>query len=163
MPHVCARGLRFRRSLRREVGGVSTFVGYDCDEDEMHQFGRLMFVGYTEECARLFPAVDGSPPYAELKRQAAKWVAILVLRGEVDVDGRRFRPSGRCYGDHRRQSEIDSRRKYGGSVSAEHGVGMTKKPYLQYSRSETEIDYLREVKKVFDPNNIMNRGKIFDM
>lgn len=53
--------------------------------------------------------------------------------------------------------------KYGGSVSAEHGVGMTKKPYLQYSRSETEIDYLRKVKKVFDPNNIMNRGKIFDM
>ncbi|MFK3916190.1 FAD-binding oxidoreductase [Psychrobacter sp. NPDC078501] len=53
--------------------------------------------------------------------------------------------------------------KYGGSVSAEHGVGMTKKPYLHYSRSETEIDYLREVKKVFDPNNIMNRGKIFDI
>ncbi|MBF2719292.1 FAD-binding oxidoreductase [Psychrobacter sp. NG254] len=53
--------------------------------------------------------------------------------------------------------------KYGGSVSAEHGVGMTKKPYLQYSRSETEIDYLRDVKKAFDPNNIMNRGKIFDM
>ena len=53
--------------------------------------------------------------------------------------------------------------KYGGSVSAEHGVGMTKKPYLSYSRSETEIDYLREVKKVFDPNNIMNRGKIFDI
>ncbi len=53
--------------------------------------------------------------------------------------------------------------KYGGSVSAEHGVGMTKKPYLQYSRSETEIDYLRDIKKVFDPNNIMNRGKIFDM
>ena len=53
--------------------------------------------------------------------------------------------------------------KYGGSVSAEHGVGMTKKPYLQYSRSETEIEYLKEVKKVFDPNNIMNRGKIFDL
>ena len=53
--------------------------------------------------------------------------------------------------------------KYGGSVSAEHGVGMTKKPYLHYSRSETEIAYLREIKKVFDPNNIMNRGKIFDM
>ena len=53
--------------------------------------------------------------------------------------------------------------KYGGSVSAEHGVGMTKKPYLNYSRSETEIEYLKEVKKVFDPNNIMNRGKIFDI
>ena len=53
--------------------------------------------------------------------------------------------------------------KYGGSVSAEHGVGMTKKPYLQYSRSALEIEYLKQVKKVFDPNNIMNRGKIFDM
>ncbi|MBA2057690.1 FAD-binding oxidoreductase [Psychrobacter cryohalolentis] len=53
--------------------------------------------------------------------------------------------------------------QYGGSVSAEHGVGMTKKPYLHYSRSETEIDYLREIKKVLDPNGIMNRGKIFDL
>ena len=53
--------------------------------------------------------------------------------------------------------------QYGGSVSAEHGVGMTKKPYLHYSRSETEIEYLKEIKKVFDPNNIMNRGKIFDV
>jgi FAD/FMN-containing dehydrogenase len=58
---------------------------------------------------------------------------------------------------------LETVQKYGGSVSAEHGVGMTKKPYLNYSRSETEIEYLRAVKKVFDPNNIMNRGKIFDM
>lgn len=54
-------------------------------------------------------------------------------------------------------------KKYGGSVSAEHGVGMTKKPYLHYSRSETEIAYLKAVKQVFDPKNIMNRGKIFDV
>ncbi len=53
--------------------------------------------------------------------------------------------------------------KYGGSVSAEHGVGMTKKPYLSYSRSETEIEYLKALKKVFDPKGIMNRGKIFDI
>ncbi|MBO1530271.1 FAD-binding oxidoreductase [Psychrobacter sp. F1192] len=53
--------------------------------------------------------------------------------------------------------------KYNGSVSAEHGVGMTKKPYLHYSRSQTEMDYLKQIKHVFDPNNIMNRGKIFDM
>ncbi len=52
--------------------------------------------------------------------------------------------------------------KYNGSVSAEHGVGMTKKPYLEYTRPALEIDYLRELKAVFDPNNIMNKGKIFD-
>ena len=53
--------------------------------------------------------------------------------------------------------------KYQGSVSAEHGVGMTKKAYLKYTRSEAEIDYMRAVKAVFDPNNIMNPGKLIDM
>ncbi|MFT6448753.1 MAG: FAD/FMN-containing dehydrogenase [Oleispira sp.] len=53
--------------------------------------------------------------------------------------------------------------KYKGSVSAEHGVGMTKKPYLEYTRSAAEIGYMRAVKAVFDPNNIMNPGKLIDM
>ncbi len=50
-----------------------------------------------------------------------------------------------------------------GSVSAEHGVGMTKKPYLEYTRSATEIACMQAVKKVFDPNGVMNPGKIFDL
>ena len=53
--------------------------------------------------------------------------------------------------------------KYNGSVSAEHGVGMTKKPYLEYTRSAAEIGYMRAVKAAFDPNNIMNPGKLIDM
>ena len=53
--------------------------------------------------------------------------------------------------------------KYQGSVSAEHGVGMTKKPYLEYTRSAEEIAYMRAVKAAFDPNNIMNPGKLIDM
>ena len=53
--------------------------------------------------------------------------------------------------------------KYAGSVSAEHGVGMTKKPYLEYTRSAADIDYMRAVKAAFDPMNIMNPGKIFDL
>ncbi|AZD63601.1 D-2-hydroxyglutarate dehydrogenase [Pseudomonas chlororaphis subsp. aurantiaca] len=51
--------------------------------------------------------------------------------------------------------------KYNGSISAEHGVGMTKRDYLAYSRSPVEIDYMKAVKAVFDPNGIMNPGKIF--
>ena len=53
--------------------------------------------------------------------------------------------------------------KYNGSISAEHGVGMTKKPYLGYSRSPEEITYMKAVKQVFDPNNVMNPGKLFDV
>ncbi|MEO9330943.1 FAD-binding oxidoreductase [Ectopseudomonas guguanensis] len=51
--------------------------------------------------------------------------------------------------------------KYNGSISAEHGVGMTKRDYLQYSRSPAEIAYMKAIKSVFDPNGIMNPGKIF--
>jgi FAD/FMN-containing dehydrogenase len=52
--------------------------------------------------------------------------------------------------------------RHGGSISAEHGVGLTKKPYLHYTRDETEIGYLRAIKQAFDPNGIMNPGKIFN-
>ncbi len=52
--------------------------------------------------------------------------------------------------------------KFGGSVSAEHGVGLLKKDYLTYSRSETEIALMRQVKQIFDPKGLMNPGKIFD-
>lgn len=51
--------------------------------------------------------------------------------------------------------------KYNGSISAEHGVGMTKRDYLTYSRSPVEIEYMKALKAVFDPNGIMNPGKIF--
>jgi FAD/FMN-containing dehydrogenase len=52
--------------------------------------------------------------------------------------------------------------RYGGSVSAEHGVGLLKKDYLHYSRSELEVSIMRDIKKAFDPAGIMNPGKIFD-
>ena len=55
---------------------------------------------------------------------------------------------------------FDIVQKYNGSISAEHGVGMTKRDYLHYSRSAEEIAIMRAVKAVFDPKGIMNPGKI---
>ncbi len=52
--------------------------------------------------------------------------------------------------------------RFGGSVSAEHGIGLLKKPYLNYTRSSAEIELMKRVKQVFDPNGIMNPGKLFD-
>ena len=51
--------------------------------------------------------------------------------------------------------------KVAGSISAEHGVGLLKKGDLHYSRSADEIDFMRQIKAAFDPNSIMNPGKIF--
>ena len=52
---------------------------------------------------------------------------------------------------------------YHGSISAEHGVGMVKKDYLSYTRSAEEIVIMKGIKQVFDPNGLMNPGKIFDL
>jgi FAD/FMN-containing dehydrogenase len=53
-------------------------------------------------------------------------------------------------------------KKHGGSISAEHGIGLLKKPYLGYSRSPDELAVLRAVKRALDPKGILNPGKIFD-
>lgn len=47
-----------------------------------------------------------------------------------------------------------------GSISAEHGVGLLKRDFLRYSRSAEEIDLMRGLKQVFDPQQIMNPGKL---
>lgn len=53
--------------------------------------------------------------------------------------------------------------KHGGSISAEHGIGLAKKAYLASTRSAAEIEAMRGIKRVLDPNGIMNPGKIFDL
>ncbi len=51
--------------------------------------------------------------------------------------------------------------RFHGSVSAEHGVGLSKRPYLHCSRSETELTLMYRLKKMLDPDNILNPNKIF--
>ncbi len=53
--------------------------------------------------------------------------------------------------------------KFDGSISAEHGVGLSKKAYLPITRSAAEIAVFKQIKLAFDPKNVMNPGKIFDL
>ncbi|MFP4003825.1 MAG: FAD-binding oxidoreductase [Alphaproteobacteria bacterium] len=50
----------------------------------------------------------------------------------------------------------------GGTVSAEHGIGLEKKPWLHLTRGPEEIELMRRLKNALDPHNILNPGKIFD-
>ncbi len=50
-----------------------------------------------------------------------------------------------------------------GSISAEHGIGILKRPYLRISRTEQEIETMRTLKRALDPHQILNPGRIFTM
>ena len=50
----------------------------------------------------------------------------------------------------------------GGTITAEHGVGLVQKDFLQIVYTQKHLQLLRDIKKVFDPNDILNPGKIFD-
>ncbi|HJW07569.1 MAG TPA: FAD-binding oxidoreductase [Rhodanobacter sp.] len=51
--------------------------------------------------------------------------------------------------------------RHGGSISAEHGIGLVKRAYLESTRSAAEIALMRGVRQVFDPNGVLNPGKLF--
>ena len=51
-------------------------------------------------------------------------------------------------------------RAHQGSISAEHGIGLLKQAWLPYTRSDADIERMRAIKRVFDPKNILNPGKL---
>ncbi|MEO8762873.1 MAG: FAD-linked oxidase C-terminal domain-containing protein [Ginsengibacter sp.] len=53
-------------------------------------------------------------------------------------------------------------KKLGGTISGEHGIGLVQKDFLDIVFSQEQIALMRGIKRVFDPNNILNAGKIFD-
>jgi glycolate oxidase len=53
-------------------------------------------------------------------------------------------------------------KKFGGTISGEHGIGLVQKPYMDIMFSETHLNLMRGIKKTFDPNLILNPAKIFD-
>ncbi|KAF1708018.1 FAD-binding oxidoreductase [Pseudoxanthomonas sacheonensis] len=56
----------------------------------------------------------------------------------------------------------ESLKRHQGSISAEHGIGLVKKGYLESTRSAAEIEMMRGIKRVLDPKGLMNPGKLFD-
>jgi len=51
---------------------------------------------------------------------------------------------------------------FAGAISAEHGIGLEKRAYLPISRTDAEIELMKSLKRMLDPNNILNPGKVVD-
>lgn len=50
---------------------------------------------------------------------------------------------------------------YKGAISGEHGIGITKAPYLDMEIKNKEMELMKGIKKIFDPTGMLNPGKIF--
>ncbi len=68
------------------------------------------------------------------------------------VHGDHYDAAGKCV--------YDPLRSIGGSVSAEHGIGTEKLAWLPHSRSEADIDLMRQLKRALDPNNTLNPNRV---
>ncbi len=55
---------------------------------------------------------------------------------------------------------FDNVKKYGGVISAEHGIGQLRKSELKIQKDISEIRIMKKIKKLFDPANILNQGKV---
>jgi FAD/FMN-containing dehydrogenase len=52
-------------------------------------------------------------------------------------------------------------KQHQGTVSAEQGIGLKKKPFLHFSRSPAELSLMKTIKRAIDPNCLLNPGKVF--
>ncbi len=120
-----------------------------------------------------FYAFDVSLPVGDMeaymvevtRRVAAAWPAgRIAFLGHVG-DGNLHIAIGAGVADDRDAVEAcvyEPLRAIGGSVSAEHGIGLEKKAWFAVSRNDAERGLMQGVKRMLDPNLILNPGKIFD-
>ena len=125
---------------------------------------------------RMHPPInfDVSLPQADIGRFAQACQAAFAARwpqhhalyfGHVGDGNLHVSVDGRTVGGECEAVEAELYRlvgEFAGSVSAEHGIGLHKKPYLGHSRTPAELAAMRAIKAALDPLGLMNPGKVLD-
>ena len=159
----------------REEGAVEVKMAANAEEAE-----KLMLARRTalSTCARIRPTTileDATVPRSKI---ADMVVAINEIAKKYNVQICTFGHAGdgnlhpTCTTDARDEDEIhrveqafeeifDAAIRLGGKITDEHGVGAVKAPYLEWKVGPAGIDLMKRIKQAFDPNNIMNPGKVF--
>lgn len=172
--------------LMKEMEGISEIVmGFDCGEilfaEDAQQKAELWKlrrrVGEAVKSHSIYKEEDTVVPRAELP---------ALLKGVKEI-GKKYGFHSVCYGHagdgnlhvNIIRGELSEEqwkgslktgireifllvKELGGTISGEHGVGLVQKEYLPIVFDEMQMQIMKQIKKVFDPNNILNAGKIFD-
>ena len=173
--------------LMQEMEGISAIVqDFDCGDilfaDDAQQKAELWKmrrrVGEAVKAHSIYKEEDTVVPRAELP---------VLLKGVKDI-GRRYGFHSVCYGhagdgnlhvniikgdltDEQWNGSLKDgikeifllTKSLGGTLSGEHGIGLVQKEYMDIVFDKTQMRLMKEIKKIFDPNNILNPGKIFDL
>ena len=133
-------------------------------------------IGHAVKSNSIYKEEDTVVPRAELPK---------LLRGVKDL-GRKYKFKSVCYGHagdgnlhinivkgDMTEEEWNNKLtdgikelfrltvELGGTISGEHGIGFVQRPYIDIALTQKHISLMKEIKKVFDPNNILNPDKIF--
>jgi glycolate oxidase len=172
--------------LMKEMEGISeTVMQFDCGEilfaDDAQQKAELWKLR-----RRAAEAVKSNSIYKEEDTVVPRAELPLLLKGVKEI-GKKYGFHSVCYGHagdgnvhvNIIKGELSNEqwngslkkgiaeifelvKKLGGTISGEHGVGLVQKEFLPIVFNETQINLMRQIKRIFDPNDILNAGKIFD-
>lgn len=129
----------------------------------------VKMIGYTIEEDTVVPRAELPALIRGVKELGRKHNFEVVCYGHAG-DGNlhiRIRKDGipNSYGNDEMNSVLRELfvlvKKLGGTISGEHGIGLIQKGYMDIVMKDANIRLMREIKKAFDPNNILNAGKIF--
>jgi glycolate oxidase len=174
-PEVVERDIEKMITICKELNAVSVQVAATEEEAEKLRTARRTALSAL---ARLKPTTileDATVPRSEIARMvnaineiAAKYKLEICTFGHAG-DGN-LHPT--CPTDSRNHEEMERVEdafaeifekaiEFGGTITGEHGVGVMKAPYLEWKLGKEGVNAMKAIKQSFDPNNIMNPGKVF--
>ena len=173
-------------TLMSEMESIAELLNqYDCGEvffaDDAQQKAELWklrrrvaeaakLAGYTIEEDTVVPRAELPALIRAVKQLGIQYGFDAVCYGHAG-DGNlhiRIKKEGSIYSLNNQaiipalRALFETVKKLGGTISGEHGIGLIQKEYMDILFDDARLRLMRGIKKVFDPNNILNRGKIFD-
>jgi glycolate oxidase len=162
--------------LLQQYGAGEVFLADDAQQKaELWKLRRrvaedVKIAGYTIEEDTVVPRAELPKLIRGVKELGRQYNFRTVCYGHAG-DGNlhiRIKKEGipNSYGNEEMQNILKALFKLvyemGGTISGEHGIGLIQKNFMNIVFKETNLRLMREIKKVFDPNNILNAGKIFE-